>query len=82
MLTIGTSTPAIAPTRGANPPAALTTCSATTVPCSVTTSQLPPGRRAMSTTRLRSEISAPPRRATAAMAIVLLAGSVWPSPGV
>jgi hypothetical protein len=52
------------------------------VPCSVITSHSPEGRCLVSSTRLRSEISAPPMRAPLAMALVALAGSVWPSFGV
>ena len=62
----GSQIPAIAPTSRAQSPAALTTCSATRVPCSVTTSQCPSAFGLSSSTRLRRVISAPFIRAALA----------------
>ena len=57
----------------------MTTCSATTVPLSVTTSHSPLGRWLMSVTRTRRWIAAPFWRAPCAIALVLSAGATWPS---
>jgi hypothetical protein len=82
MLMIGRRWPTICCTWSLKQPAALTTCSATMVPFSVTTSHSPLGSWLMSVTRLWREISTPALRAPAAMALVELVGSVWPSLGV
>ena len=59
MASTGSSSPTMRPTSRAQSPPALTTCSASTVPCSVTTFHAPPGSWVSSTTRFRSTIVAP-----------------------
>ncbi len=66
MASSGSSTPTMRPTSRAHSPPQLTTCSAFTVPCSVTTFQVPSGSWVSSTTRLRRLISAPSLRAALA----------------